>query len=85
MFVRIIVLWPCPGGQLFYIGLYREILSETERPRALIFGMWHQLMDLYQVVFKLYTLGKKYPCPGEGGSNVLHRLTQGKQETNLLV
>ena len=35
---------PDPGGRMFYIGLYREqhekiFLSETTRPRALIFGM----------------------------------------------
>ena len=39
---------------MFYIGLYREIhgkifLSETIRPRALIFGMYYHLVDLYQV------------------------------------
>ena len=36
--------WPRPRGQMFYIGLYREVqgkifLSETIRPRALIFGI----------------------------------------------
>ena len=36
--------WLRPGGHMFYIGLYREniykfFLSETFRPRALIFGM----------------------------------------------
>ena len=45
----------CPGGHMFYIGLYGEnmklltFLSETTRPRALIFGMEHHLVDLYQV------------------------------------
>ena len=39
---------------MFYIGLYREqhekiFLSETTRPRALIFGMYYHLVDLYQV------------------------------------
>ena len=46
-FVQIIVLeqkWPCPGGLMFYIGLYLEqhekiFVSETTRPRALMFGM----------------------------------------------
>ena len=44
-----------PGGYIFYIiGLYREkhekiFLSETIRHRALIFGMKHNLVDLYQV------------------------------------
>ena len=38
---------------MFYIGLYSEILkkffSETTRPRALIFGMLHLIVVLYQV------------------------------------
>ena len=39
---------------MFYIGLYREthekiFLSETIRLRALIFGMEHHLVNLYQV------------------------------------
>ena len=39
---------------MLYIGLYREqhekiFLSETTRPRALLFGMKHHLVDLYQV------------------------------------
>ena len=47
-----------PGGHMFYIGLYREkhektFLSETKRPRAMIFGMKHHLVNagvnLYQV------------------------------------
>ena len=34
----------CPGGHMFYIGLYREdmkkiLLSEATGPRALILGM----------------------------------------------
>ena len=37
---------------MFYKGLYMEqhekILSETIRPRALIFGMYEQLVDLYK-------------------------------------
>ena len=44
--------WPRPVGHMFYIGLYRDImknvLSDTTKPRALIFGMNHQLS-----VFKL--------------------------------
>ena len=36
--------WPGPGVHMFFIGLYRKnvkkiFLSETRRPRALIFGM----------------------------------------------
>ena len=46
-FVQIITLGPKispPGVHMFYIGLYKEqcektFLSETTRPRALIFGM----------------------------------------------
>ena len=39
-------------GHVFYIGLYREkdetiFLSKTTRPRALIFGMKHHLVNLY--------------------------------------
>ena len=45
---------PRPGVHMFYIGLYREkneakISSETTRPRAFMFGMYHNLEDLYQV------------------------------------
>ena len=49
---------------MFYIGLYREnvkkkiLLSETNRLRALIGGMYHHLVDLYQVCSN-YTLGVK--------------------------
>ena len=47
-----------PRGQMFYVGLYREnvkkiFLSETTRPSALLFGMQHNLVELYQVCFKL--------------------------------
>ena len=45
---------------MFYIGFYREkhekiFLSETTRPRALVFGMKHHLVDLYQVCSKMAT------------------------------
>ena len=61
---------------MFYIGLYREkhgkiILSETIRPRALIFGMYHHLVDLYQVCSHYTPRAKNGPTPG---SHVLHRL-----------
>ena len=41
-------------GHLFYNGLYWEqhekiFLSDTTRPRALLFGMKHHLVNLYQV------------------------------------
>ena len=56
---------------MFYIGLYREkheniFLSETIRPRALIFGMKHHLVDLPSL-FKLCLAPPR-------GSHVLHRL-----------
>ena len=60
-----------------YIGLYigknieKIFLSETIRPRALIFGMKHHLVDLYQVCSK-YAPGDKNGLPR--GSHVLHRL-----------
>ena len=43
-----------PLGQVFYIGLYREIvkkifLSETRRPRLLVIGIKLHLVALYQV------------------------------------
>ena len=48
---------------MLYIGLFREkhekiFLSETTRPRALIFGMKHHLVDL-QKVCSNYTPGAK--------------------------
>ena len=56
---------------MFYIGLYRDnmekiVLSETViiRRRALIFGMYHDLVNLYQVCSN-YTPGAKIgPTPG---------------------
>ena len=78
MFVQIIALGPkmaLPNGQMFYIGLYREkhekiFLSETSMPRALIFGMKHHLVDLYQVCSNYIPGAKNGPPPG---SHVLHR------------
>ena len=51
------------------IGLYREkqgkiFLSETIRLRALIFGMKHHLVDLYQVCSNYAPWAKKRPSPG---------------------
>ena len=43
---------PCLRGRLFYIGLFGEnkkILSETEMPSVLTFGMNYHLADRYQV------------------------------------
>ena len=48
---------------MLYIGLYREkhekiFLSETTRPRAMIFDMKHYLVIFYQVCSN-YTSGAK--------------------------
>ena len=61
---------------MFYIGLYREngkkiFFSETTEPRALIFGMKHHLVNLYQVCSNNTPGARKGLAPG---SNVLHRL-----------
>ena len=58
-FVTIIFLGPkivMPRGHMFYIDLYREkhekiFLLKTTRPVALIFGMKHHLVNLYQVCY----------------------------------
>ena len=62
---------------MFYLGLYRGkhgklFLSETIRPRALIFGMRHHLVDLYQVYSNYVPWVNN--CPAPLGSHVLHRL-----------
>ena len=71
---------------MFYIGLYREehekIFSETTRPRALVFDMWHHLVDLYQVCSNYAPGAKNAPTPG---SHCLHRPILGKKGKNLLV
>ena len=69
-------------GVTVYIGLYREtheknFLSKTTRPRALIFGMKHHLVNFYQVWSNL-SLGPKMAPPPE--SHVLHRHIKGKHE-----
>ena len=51
-------------------NMKKIFLSETIRPRALIFGMKHDLVDLYQVCSNYAPLPK--------GSHVLHRLILGK-------
>ena len=56
---------------------HEKILSETIRPRALIFGLLHHLVDLYHVV-QIMSLGPKMAPPG--GSHVLHRLISGKHD-----
>ena len=62
---------------MLYTGLNREkhekiFLSETIRPRALIFGMKHHLVVFYQVCSNNAPLDQKWPCLG--GTQVLHRL-----------
>ena len=75
---------PHSRGHMFYIGLYiglyREkhktiFLSETTRPRALIFNMKHHIVKLYQVCSN-YIHGAKNDPPQ--GSPVLHRPILGK-------
>jgi len=44
--------WPHPWAYQIYIDLYRKTIkffSETTKSRALMFGMYYQLMALYQV------------------------------------
>ena len=58
---------PLRGFQLFDIRLYRGkqgklFLSETSRPRALIFITWHHLVDLSHVCAN-YTTGAKMAPP----------------------
>ena len=60
--------WPRPGVTKFtwaYVGktLKTLFLSETILPRALIFGMYHHLVNLYQVCSR-YPWGQKCPAPG---------------------
>ena len=51
-------------------------MSETTRPRALIFGIKYHLVDLYKACSN-YTPGAKNGPTG-GGSHVLHRLKKGE-------
>ena len=56
-----------PRGHMFNMGLYRENIkifwSETTRHRALIFGMKHHLVDLYQICPNYAPGAKKRPRP----------------------
>ena len=61
---------------MLYIDLYREkheqnFLSETTRHRALLFGMKHYLVNLYQVCSNYTPSAKNGPTPG---SHALHGL-----------
>ena len=72
---------------MFYIGLYREqhekiFLSETTRPRALIFGMQYHVVDLYQVCSN-YSPGAKNWRPG--GHMFYIGLYREQHEKHLLV
>ena len=63
-----------PGGHMFHIGLYRDknetiFLSETMRPRVLIFSMYHNLVNLRQFCSNYAPGAKNGPAPG---SHVLH-------------
>ena len=58
-----------PRGNMIYIGLYREkdetiFLSETTMSRAMIFGMKHHLVILYQVWSNYISGAKNGPTPG---------------------
>ena len=69
---------------MFNIGLYGEkyekiFLFETIRPRALIFGMQHHLVYLYQVV-QIMPLGPIMAQPQ--GSHVLHRLLETMKKSS---
>ena len=60
---------PPRGSQVLHIGFYREqhekiFLSETIRPRALIFGMMHYLVVFYQVCSNYTPGAKNDPNPG---------------------
>ena len=47
-----------------------DISSVTTRPRALIFGMQHCLVDFYQVCNWWGAWGIKWPCGGGGGGSL---------------
>ena len=75
------------AGHMFYIDLYREkdekkILSETTRPRALIFGMKHHLVNLYRVCSN-YIPGANNGPPRVYLFNI--GLYREKHERNILV
>ena len=67
----------CPGWSRvlhrLILGKHEKIfLSETTRPRALILGMKHHLVDLYQLCSNDAPGAKNGPTPR---SHVLHRFT----------
>ena len=66
---------------MFYLAYYigkkhgKNFLSETIRPKALIFGKNHDLVDLYQVCSNYAPRAKMVP---PWVSHVLHWLIEGK-------
>ena len=60
-----------------YRKKHEKVLSETTMPRALIIGMKHHLVNLYQVCSNYIPASKNGP---PRGSHVLHRLYRGKHE-----
>ena len=61
--------WPRPRDHMLYIGLNRGkhkkiFLSETIRPRALIFWYVASPCGLLPSLFKLCPWGQKWPCLG---------------------
>ena len=69
---------------MFYIirpilGKHEQIfLSETSRPRALVFGMLHHLLDLYQVYSNYAPEAKNGPPRGHMFYIGLYREKHGK-------
>ena len=59
---------------MFYIGLYRENMEKNTRPRAVIVGMLHHLVDLYHFCSNYSPRAKNGP---DLVVNVLHRLIKG--------
>ena len=64
--------WPSPAGHIVYIGrnMKKIFSSEITRPRALMFGMKHHLVNVYQICSN-YIPGAKNGPPT--GSHVLNR------------
>ena len=75
---KLVPLW----GHMFYIGLFKKkhekiFVSETTRPRALMFGIKHHLANLCQVCSN-YIPGANMARPGSRG--VLQSPISGKHE-----
>ena len=76
--------WTFPWGVTSWnIGTKKEIskffFSETGRPRALIFGMLHVLVDLYQVCSYDTPPGQNWAFLGGGGGGA-HKLEHRNKE-----